>query len=74
MQIMPFWVDEIGQNEDNLFHVSTNLRYGCTILRHYLDREKGNMTRALARYNGSLGKTWYPQRVFKAMRNRWFKQ
>jgi soluble lytic murein transglycosylase-like protein len=74
MQIMPFWVDEIGTQEDNLFHLDTNLRYGCTILRHYLDREKGNMTRALARYNGSLGKLWYPERVFRALRRRWFRQ
>ncbi|MCP5149486.1 MAG: lytic transglycosylase domain-containing protein [Ectothiorhodospiraceae bacterium] len=72
MQIMPFWLDEIGRPNDNLFHVATNLRFGCTILRHYLDRERGRLGRALARYNGSLGKTWYPERVFRAMRVRWF--
>ncbi|MEM7250882.1 MAG: transglycosylase SLT domain-containing protein [Pseudomonadota bacterium] len=71
MQIMPFWLDEIGRPNDNLFSVDTNLRYGCTILRHYLDRERGNMTKALARYNGSVGKTWYPRRVYKAFRTRW---
>lgn len=70
MQVMPFWLREIGREEDNLLDVSTNLRFGCTILRHYLDREKGNLTRALARYNGSLGRTWYPKRVYKALR-RW---
>ena len=74
MQIMPFWVDEIGSADDNLFHVDTNLRYGCTILRHYIDRERGNLVRALARYNGSLGQTWYPDRVFKSLRTRWYKQ
>ena len=74
MQIMPFWLDEIGRAGDNLFHIRTNLRLGCTILRYYLDQEDGSLTRALARYNGSVGQTWYPQRVFKALRNRWFVQ
>ncbi|KAB7623220.1 lytic transglycosylase domain-containing protein [Alkalilimnicola sp. S0819] len=74
MQIMPFWLKEIGRPEDNLFHIETNLRFGCTILRHYLDREKGNLTRALARYNGSLGKTWYAERVYRAMDRRWYVQ
>ena len=74
MQIMPFWVKEIGTADDNLFHKDTNLRYGCTILRHYLDRERGDLSRALARYNGSLGESWYPDRVFKALRAHWFEQ
>ena len=74
MQIMPFWLEEIGRPGDNLFHVQTNLRFGCTILRLYLDRERGNMHRALARYNGSTGKNWYPRRVMRAYRNRWFAQ
>ena len=74
MQIMPFWLDEIGRPGDNLFHVQTNLRFGCTILRIYLDRERGNMQRALARYNGSTGKSWYPRRVMRAYRTRWFAQ
>jgi soluble lytic murein transglycosylase-like protein len=74
MQVMPFWLQEIGRPEDNLFQIATNLRFGCTILRLYLDREKGNLSRALARYNGSLGKHWYPDRVFKALRRRWFPQ
>lgn len=72
MQIMPFWLDEIGRPDDNLFHISTNLRFGCTILRIYLDRERGNVRRALARYNGSVGENWYPRRVMRAYRKRWF--
>lgn len=66
MQVMPFWVDLIGKNNHKLFHLRTNLRYGCTILRHYLSIEKGNMFRALGRYNGSLGKPEYPNAVFTA--------
>lgn len=72
MQIMPFWKAEIDHPEANLFDIDTNIRFGCTILRHYLDREKGNWTRALARYNGSLGKTWYPERVMAAWDRFWF--
>ena len=72
MQVMPFWVKTIGEQEHNLFHLRTNLRYGCTILRHYLDVERGNLTRALARYNGSLGKLQYPQRVQRALASNWF--
>ncbi len=72
MQVMPFWLNEIGRPKDNLFNIATNLRLGCTILRFYLDKERGNLTRALARYNGSLGKTWYPNRVFRALRERWY--
>ncbi|MDX1588816.1 MAG: lytic transglycosylase domain-containing protein [Oleiphilaceae bacterium] len=67
MQIMPFWKNEIGREDDNLMRIETNLRYGTTILRYYIDRENGDLTRALARYNGSLGKTWYPERVFNAL-------
>ena len=63
MQVMPFWLNLIGQREGNLFHLRTNLRYGCTILRHYLDIEKGDLYRALGRYNGSLGKPEYPNLV-----------
>jgi soluble lytic murein transglycosylase-like protein len=74
MQIMPFWLDEIGHPEDNLFDIATNLRLGCTILKIYLKREKGNMHKALARYNGSIGEHWYPQRVFKALRTTWYSQ
>ena len=71
MQVMPFWVKEIGEPGHNLFHERTNLRYGCTILRHYLDRERGNLHNALGRYNGSLGSAEYPNRVMRALRARW---
>jgi soluble lytic murein transglycosylase-like protein len=71
MQVMPFWVKELGESSDNLFRERTNLRYGCTILRHYLDRERGNVVNALARYNGSLGQAAYPDRVLSALRKRW---
>jgi len=72
MQVMPFWKKEIGRPEDNLMDIDTNLRYGCTILSFYLKKEKGDMIRALARYNGSLGKTKYPEKVFKAWDKRWY--
>jgi soluble lytic murein transglycosylase-like protein len=71
MQVMPFWAKELGTPADNLFHERTNLRYGCTILRHYLDRERGNLSNALGRYNGSLGKPGYPDLVTTALRTRW---
>jgi soluble lytic murein transglycosylase-like protein len=71
MQIMPFWLKELGRPDDNLFELKTNLRFGCTILRYYLDMEKGNMSRALARYNGSRGSLRYPNKVFKALRQTW---
>jgi len=71
MQVMPFWVKVIGMKEHNLFHLRINLRYGCTILRHYLDMEKGNLYRALGRYNGTLGKPQYPNLVRAAWRNHW---
>jgi soluble lytic murein transglycosylase-like protein len=74
MQIMPFWLDEIGKPEDNLFDIETNLRFGCTILGLYLEREKGDMHRALARYNGSVGEHWYPRRVYTSLRKRWYQQ
>jgi len=71
MQVMPFWLDEIGRPDDNLFHIDTNLRLGCTILRYYYDMEDGDLQRALARYNGSLGKSWYPNRVLDKLRLTW---
>ncbi len=71
MQVMPFWIKLIGRNDDNLFHLRTNLRYGCTILRHYLDIEKGNLFRALGRYNGSLGRAEYPNLVHGAWQKQW---
>ncbi len=72
MQVMPFWKNEIGRPEDNLMDTATNLRYGCTILRHYIDREKGNISNALARYNGSYGKIKYPEKVLMAWDRYWF--
>lgn len=74
MQVMPFWLREIGRPGDSLFRVQTNLRYGCTILKFYLDKEKGNLMHALARYNGSRGKREYPAKVYQAYNTRWFPQ
>ncbi|MHB1592385.1 MAG: lytic transglycosylase domain-containing protein [Sulfuricella sp.] len=71
MQVMPFWVKNIGTPDQDLFHIRTNLRYGCTILRYYLDIEKGDLFRALGRYNGSLGRPEYPNMVIGAWRNGW---
>ena len=71
MQVMPFWVKTIGATDHNLFHLKLNLRYGCTILRHYLDKENGDLYRALGRYNGSLGKPQYPNLVLGAWRKNW---
>jgi len=71
MQVMPFWTKSIGAREHNLFHLRTNLRYGCIILRYYLDIEKGNVFRALGRYNGSLGKPEYPNLVLSAWKGKW---
>ena len=71
MQVMPFWSKLIGGKDDNLFHLRTNLRYGCAILRHYLDMEKGDLFRALGRYNGSLGKPEYPNLVRSVWEGRW---
>ncbi|MBQ0719315.1 MAG: lytic transglycosylase domain-containing protein [Gammaproteobacteria bacterium] len=71
MQVMPFWKKEIGRPDDNLTNTDTNLRYGCTILKHYLNREKGRLADALARYNGSYGQYWYSERVLLAWEKRW---
>lgn len=68
MQVMPFWVSDIGASDHNLFYLRTNLRYGCTILRHYIDIERGDLFRALGRYNGSLGRAEYPNMVYAAWR------
>lgn len=73
MQIMPFWLEEIGRPDDNLLHIETNLRYGCTILRYYLDKEKGDLRRALGRYNGSLGQRKYPNKVVEKLTRKWFR-
>jgi soluble lytic murein transglycosylase-like protein len=71
MQVMPFWAKLIGTRDDNFFHLRTNLRYGCVILRHYLDIERGDVFRALGRYNGSLGKPDYPILVERAWQRDW---
>lgn len=71
MQVMPFWSRSIGASDHNLFLLRTNLRYGCTILRHYIDIEKGDLYRALGRYNGSLGKPHYPNLVLGAWKKHW---
>lgn len=71
MQVMPFWVTLIGQKNHNLFSLRMNLRYGCVILRHYLDIEKGDYYRALGRYNGSLGRPEYPSAVQAAWKASW---
>jgi soluble lytic murein transglycosylase-like protein len=74
MQVMPFWSRLIGDGDPaKLFHMQTNLRFGCVILRHYLDRERGDLYMALGRYNGSRGKPQYPNAVFAATRNWEFK-
>ena len=71
MQVMPFWVKLIGQPGHNLFHLRTNLAYGCAILRHYLDMERGDYFRALGRYNGTLGRPEYTNLVLAAWKGRW---
>ena len=74
MQVMPFWVKEIGTDGQDLFHLRTNLRYGCTILRYYINMENGNLYRALGRYNGSLGRPEYPNMVRSAWLGHWTRQ
>lgn len=74
MQVMPFWITQIGTPDQNLFDIQTNIRYGCTILRYYLQKENGNLTRALARYNGALklpNYAGYPNRIFAAYNKYW---
>lgn len=74
MQVMRFWLAELDMPGYALLDIQENVRMGCTILRHYYDKENGNWTRALARYNGSLGSRAYPDRVFERLRTRWFRQ
>ena len=71
MQVMPFWVGLVGRQGDNLFSLRNNLRYGCVILKYYIDREKGDLFRALGRYNGSLGRPEYANLVIGAWRSVW---
>lgn len=69
MQVMPFWTRQIGDGDvGKLFHMQTNIRFGCVILRHYLDQERGDLFLALGRYNGSRGRAEYPTAVFGAQR------
>jgi soluble lytic murein transglycosylase-like protein len=72
MQIEPYWLKEIGRPDDNLLNTSTNLRYGCTILRFYYDKENGDLRRALGRYDGSLGQRKYPNKVIDKLSKKWF--
>ncbi len=74
MQIMPFWLKEIGRPDDSLFRAETNLRYGCTILKYYLDKEHGNLRAALSRYGGDRGGRTYWRKVDRAYRTRWYRQ
>lgn len=74
MQVMPFWLKELNRPYDNLFRPSTNLRMGCTILKFYLDRERGDLVKALARYNGSYGRREYPDKVLGALSRRWYRE
>ena len=72
MQVMPFWLDEIGRPDDNLIDMKTNLRIGCTILKYYMDLEKNDLHKALARYNGSAGSKVYSNKVLLVLRERWY--
>lgn len=74
MQVMPFWLDEIGHPGDRLVDIKTNLRLGCTILKYYYDMEHGDWLRALGRYNGSFGRREYPEKVLGRLSARWFQQ
>ncbi|MEZ5564571.1 MAG: lytic transglycosylase domain-containing protein [Gammaproteobacteria bacterium] len=74
MQVMRFWLTELNMPGTALLDIRENVRMGCTILRHYYDLENGNWTRALARYNGSVGRREYADKVFTSQRTRWFQQ
>ena len=74
MQVMPFWLKEIGHPNDNLININTNLRMGCTILKYYMDMEKNDLHKALARYNGSYGSKKYSTKVLEALRINWRKR
>ena len=74
MQVMPFWLKEIGHPDDNLIDIQTNLRMGCTILKYYMDLENNDLRRALARYNGTLGTNTYSNKVLDTLRLRWHKR
>lgn len=74
MQVMPFWLDEIGKPDANLFHAQTNLRIGCTILHYYLGRAHGDLRKALALYNGDGSRFVYADKVLKALSGRWYRE
>jgi len=71
MQVMPFWKAELGRPQDNLMDVDTNVRYGCKILQYYMQKSSGKLSEALARYNGSYGRTSYPEKVLVSWQQRW---
>jgi len=72
MQVMPFWVPQLGYKDKNeLFKIDTNTLLGCQILRYYLDMERGDFVKGLARYNGSVGRRWYSDRVLEKLRTKW---
>lgn len=74
MQVMPFWVDEVGYSDKNLlFDIDFNILLGCRILRYYLDMEDGDLIQGLARYNGSTGRRWYGDRVIERLSRKWFR-
>ncbi len=75
MQVMPFWVKELGYRDKNeLFKIDINILLGCRILKFYLDMERGSLVQGLARYNGSVGRRWYSDRVIDRLRTKWFRQ
>jgi soluble lytic murein transglycosylase-like protein len=74
MQVMPFWVEEVGYSDKNLlFDIDFNILLGCRILKYYLDMENGDLIQGLARYNGSTGRRWYGDRVIERLRHKWFR-
>jgi soluble lytic murein transglycosylase-like protein len=74
MQVMPFWVPELGYDDKNqLFDIEINVLLGCRILKYYLDMERGDLVKGLARYNGSVGRRWYSDRVIDRLRTKWFR-
>jgi soluble lytic murein transglycosylase-like protein len=74
MQVMPFWVKELGHGDKNiLFDIEFNVLLGCRILKYYLDMEDGDLIQGLARYNGSTGRRWYADRVIERLRTKWYR-
>jgi len=74
MQVMPFWVPQLGYKDKNeLFRIETNTLLGCLILKYYLDMERGDLVKGLARYNGSVGRRGYSDRVIERLRKKWFR-